>query len=183
MNDAENLSRLLGHLPPALFREFIRDEFDVVMPAAEPRESRRRQRSAMDAALTTLEVADQRKMEELAERIVLLSDGLGQDVVDGLRNDIRGDAGRKAFDEIRNQYERALWLHRNHPDLFEEALNSREADLFRQSGACYSGFKAPRWLRITEPCDEDHPAAVPLPPRQHAGRGARPRNGQARGLA
>jgi hypothetical protein len=32
MNDAENLSKLLGHLPPAVFREFMVDEFSLAMP-------------------------------------------------------------------------------------------------------------------------------------------------------
>jgi hypothetical protein len=32
MNDAENLSKLLGHLPPAVFREFMVEEFELTMP-------------------------------------------------------------------------------------------------------------------------------------------------------
>src|SRR5690554_4491786 len=32
MNDAENLSKLLGHLPPEVFREFMVNEFHLAMP-------------------------------------------------------------------------------------------------------------------------------------------------------
>jgi len=37
MNDAENLSKLLGHLPPAVFREFMVVEFHAILtPAFHP---------------------------------------------------------------------------------------------------------------------------------------------------
>ena len=32
MNDAENLSKLLGHLPPAVFRSFMAAKFSLEMP-------------------------------------------------------------------------------------------------------------------------------------------------------
>ena len=32
MNDAEHLSKLLGHLPPPVFREFMVGEFALAMP-------------------------------------------------------------------------------------------------------------------------------------------------------
>ena len=76
----------------------------------------------------------------MAERIVLLSDGAGQDVVEGLRDEIVEEASRKAFAAIRNQYERALWLHSNATEIFKEALDARQADVFRQRTSCYSGF-------------------------------------------
>ena len=35
-------------------------------------------------------------------------------------------------------------------DLFEEALNARQADIFRQSPSCYSGYMAPKDLSVLE---------------------------------
>jgi hypothetical protein len=40
MNDAENLSKLLGHLPPEVFREFMVNEFHLAMPDLDPKKLR-----------------------------------------------------------------------------------------------------------------------------------------------
>lgn len=85
MNDAENLSKLLGHLPPAVFREFMVDEFGLAMPDVNAKKPKKEQREQMEAMLTALEVGERQRIEEVAERIVLLSDGAGQDVIDGSR--------------------------------------------------------------------------------------------------
>lgn len=45
MNDAENLTKLLGHLPPAVFREFMADEFSLAMPDLD---TKRRKRSSVN---------------------------------------------------------------------------------------------------------------------------------------
>jgi hypothetical protein len=42
MNDAENLSKLLGHLPPAVFREFMVDEFGLAMPDLDAKKPKQR---------------------------------------------------------------------------------------------------------------------------------------------
>ena len=83
MNDAENLSKLLGHLPPAVFREFMVDEFSLAMPDLDTKKPKKEQREQMEAVLTALGVSERQRIEEVAERIVLLSDGAGQDVIDG----------------------------------------------------------------------------------------------------
>ena len=150
MNDAENLSKLLGHLPPAVFREFMVDEFGLAMPDVDAKKPKKDQREAMEAVLSALSVSERQRIEEVAERIVLLSDGAGQDVVDGFKDDIFDDAAREAFVAIPNQYERALWLHLHEPALFEEALNARQADVFRQSASCYSGYVAPKDLTVLD---------------------------------
>ena len=85
---------------------------------------------------------ERQRIEEVAERIVLLSDGAGQDVIDGFRT-TSSMTPPETFAAIPNQYERALWLHVNEPVIFEEALNARQADVFRQSASRYSGFMAP----------------------------------------
>lgn len=157
MNDAENLSKLLSHLPPAAFHEFMQRGFAVVLDPLDPKQGKREQRAGMAAALSALTVGKRQRIEEVAERLVLLSDGAGQDVIEGLRADICGGAAREAFAAIPNQYERALWLHTHEPLLFDEALSARQADVFRQSSACYSGFIAPAGLRVAD--DEPSRAA------------------------
>ena len=149
MNDAENLSKLLGHLPPAVFREFMATKFGLAMPDLDAKQPKREQRAAMEAVLAALAVSVRQRIEEVAERIVLLSDGAGQDVIEGFRQDIVDEEDRKTFAALPNQYERALWLYRNAPLVFEEALNARQADVFRQSAACYSGFLAPKGLAVS----------------------------------
>jgi len=79
MNDAENLSKLLGHLPPAVFREFMVDEFDLAMSDLDAKKPKKEQREQMEAVLSVLGVGERQRIEEVAERIVLLSDGAGQD--------------------------------------------------------------------------------------------------------
>lgn len=150
MNDAENLSKLLGHLPPAVFREFMVEEFELTMPALDKKQTKRDQRAEMETVLSGLDINHRQCIEEVAERIVLLSDGAGQDVIEGFRDDIFDPKDQEAFAGIRNQYERALWLHINAPTLFDEAMNARQADVFRQSASCYSGFIAPKDLSVLE---------------------------------
>jgi hypothetical protein len=150
MNDAENLSKLLGHLPPAVFREFMVGEFSLAMPDLDKKQGKQEQRAVMEPVLSALDVSARRKIEEVAERIVLLSDGAGQDVIEGISQDIVGDDAKAAFAAIPNQYERALWLYLNTPALFEEALNARQADVFRQSASCYSGYVAPKDLTVLD---------------------------------
>lgn len=153
MNDAENLSKLLGHLPPAIFRDFMVNEFALGMPPLDAKKLKKEQREPMEAVLTAIDFAQRQKIEEVAERIVLLSDGPGQDVVDGFRDSIFSDDDREAFDLLRNQFERALWLYTNEPDIFKEALDARQADVFRQSASCYSGFVAPIALAVLTDAD------------------------------
>jgi hypothetical protein len=148
MNDAENLSKLLSHLPPAVFREFMASVLGIPMPDLDAKQTKRKQRAVMEAVLMALGVSVRQHLEEVAERIVLLSDGAGQDVIEGFREDIIDDDDRKTFAALPNQYERALWLYRNAPLVFDEALNARQADVFRQSAACYSGFLAPKGLAV-----------------------------------
>lgn len=156
MNDAENIAKLMGHLPPAVFHDFVVSEFSIEMPTPDSKKSKKAQREAMELSLAALEVGQRQKIEEVSERIVLLSDGAGQDVVDGFREGIFDENDLKLFDALRNQYERALWLRANAPELFNEALDARQADVFRQSISCYSGFIAPKNLPVlADPAAKD----------------------------
>lgn len=150
MNDSENLSKLLGHLPPTVFRQFMVDEFSLTMPVLDKKQGKQEQRAVMEPVLSALDVSARRKIEEVVERIVLLSDGAGQDVIEGISQDIEGEEVRATFAAIPNQYERALWLYLNVPALFEEALNARQADVYRQSVSCFSGYVAPKDLSVLD---------------------------------
>ena len=150
MNDAENLSKLLGYLPPAVFQSFMAAKFSLEMPELDKKATKKDQRAGMEAVLTALDVSARQRIEEVAEQIILLSDGPGQDVLDGFSQEIFDDEARAQFEGIRSQYERALWIYLNECDLFEEALNARQADIFRQSASCYSGYKAPKNLTVLD---------------------------------
>ncbi len=148
MNDAENLTKLLSHLPPETFHNFITNEIGILLAPLDPKESKKKQRKAMEDALSAIDVTRRQKIEEIAERIVLLTDGAGQDVIEGFSGNIFDESDREDFAALRNQYQRALWLYVNEPNLFKEALDSRQADIFRQSVSCYSGFIAPTALSV-----------------------------------
>jgi len=58
MNDAENLSKLLGHLPPAVFRSFMAAKFSLEMPDLDKKAAKKDQRAGMEAVLAALDVSD-----------------------------------------------------------------------------------------------------------------------------
>lgn len=144
LDDAENLTKLLGHLPPATFRAFMEKQFAIPMPTLDVKSRQKKQRHAMEEVLAALDATHRQKIEEAAEKLVLLSDGPGQDVIDGLCADIADET----FSALGNQYERALWLYANQSELFKDALDARQADVFRQNTSCYSGFVAPKNLAV-----------------------------------
>ena len=49
MNDAENLSKLLGHLPPAVFQSFMAAKFSLEMPDLDKKATKKDQRAGMEA--------------------------------------------------------------------------------------------------------------------------------------
>ena len=94
MNDAENLTKLLVHLPPSIAYHFLTAEIGLTLPKLDPKQGKRVHRAALEAGLATLPVRERQKIDEVAERIVLLSDGAGQDVVEGFREDIFDETSR-----------------------------------------------------------------------------------------
>lgn len=148
MNDLENLNKLLTHLPYHQFRAFIHQNFDLSLENLEEEKSVRAQRQKTRTALVALPIDKRLLMEDVAEKIVLLSDGPGQDVLDGFRQCLFTEAERAEVEALSNQYQRAIWFYENAPDSFKEALDARQADVFRQSQACYSGYKVPSDLKV-----------------------------------
>ena len=67
MNDAENLTKLLGHLPPAVFREFMADEFSLAMPDLDTKKPKKEQREQMEAVLSALGVGERQRIEEVGD--------------------------------------------------------------------------------------------------------------------
>ncbi len=148
--DAESLSKLLAHLAPAVFRGFMVEDFGLTLPELDVKQGKQAQRAAMGALLAALAVSARREIEEEAERIVLMADGAGQDVIEGFVQEMPEEADRASYAEQPDQYARALWLYRSDPALFDRALNARQADVFRQSASCYSGFVAPVALAVQD---------------------------------
>lgn len=146
MKDARNLSKLLRSLPPKAFRDFLVNRFKLPFFGIRTRATLKVQRETINSVLSELEVQTRQDIEEIAEEIVLLSDGPGQDVVAGIRNSALNSKQKNEMSALKNQYERALWLFQNTQELFKAALYSRQADVFRQSPSCYSGYEAPKNL-------------------------------------
>ena len=67
MNDAENLSKLLGHLPPDVFRDFMVGEFSLAMPELDKKQGKQEQRAVMEPVLSALGVSERQKIEEVAD--------------------------------------------------------------------------------------------------------------------
>ncbi|BCO30078.1 hypothetical protein TspCOW1_01810 [Thiohalobacter sp. COW1] len=151
MNDAENLSKMLNHVQPDYFRKFIAEHFQVELQEIDPKKGKREIRAGFADTLSSLPVAERQKMEELAEKIVLLTDGPGQDAVDSVRYEHFTEAAQQeAFEKLGNQYDRSLWLFGEDLRLFNEAIDARSAAVFRQSASCYSGFIGPKDLVLRE---------------------------------
>jgi hypothetical protein len=157
MNDAENLTQLLDHLPPAVFRDFLAREFALAIPTHNVKRSPQKQRTHMAAVLSGIDVVRRQSIENVAETILLLSDTRGQQVVDGFRESIRNTPARAAFDTLRNPYERALWLYQQEPVVFYDALDAQLADNVRPRAPCYAGFVAPKHLAVGTNADAINP--------------------------
>jgi len=142
MTDYEYISKLIRHLPPVVCRTFLVEQTAVEIPELNTKDTLTAQRGALSAHMSEISFHTLQKLEEVCESIALLSDGPGQDVIEGIKQEINKDKGLEAFSALRNPYQKSLWFFEHEPSLFEEALNSRQADLFRQSQSCYSGFLA-----------------------------------------
>ena len=88
MNDAENLTKLLQHLSPEHFQRVLVDRFGLAMPELERVKTKTEHCQALETLLTALSVAERQRIEEIAEQIILLTDGAGQDIVCGFRRQI-----------------------------------------------------------------------------------------------
>ena len=150
MIDSEHLAKLLSHLRPDSFRRFLQDEFGYTLAPVEPGLGLRAQRRTLAMELASLPLAQRRRFEAVAEDITLLANAAGQEVMEGICADALSAAEQQDFSAQPNQYERALWLSLHQPTLFLDALDARQADLFRQSIRCYSGFIAPTGLTLVD---------------------------------
>ncbi|HRH77229.1 MAG TPA: hypothetical protein PK129_07765 [Cellvibrionaceae bacterium] len=144
MNDAEYLTQLLGYLPPPIFRAFLQNEFNYSLPLLDDKTPYKQQRNAFFTALSQLESSCRQHMDDSAESIIVLSDECGQRVLEGFARDLCDESRFHALTTLPDQYQRALWLYTHERALFNEALQTRQADIVRTNITCYSGFKAPK---------------------------------------
>ena len=65
MNDAENLNKLLAHLPPPIAYHFLTGEIGLSLPKLDPKQGKRVQRAALEAGLAALPVRERQKIDEV----------------------------------------------------------------------------------------------------------------------
>ena len=165
MQDSEHLSKLINHVEPMFFETFMSDYFGISLFQILRSNTKRGLRESYISQLSELKAKDRIDIEKLAERVLSLTDGPGQDAIDSLRCECLSFEERRELDKLANQYERSLWLYANARQYFDEAFNIRLADIFRQSSTCYSGYIGPVGLFITlaqEDMASFHKAAAEL---------------------
>lgn len=150
MNDAEYLNTLLGYLPPPQFRAFVQAEFNYCLPLFDDQTPYKVQREAFSAALSQIDVGRRQQMNEQAESILLLSDEVGQQVLEGFARDLGDKARYWQLTALPDQYQRALWLYTHERSVFNDALQTRQADIVRNNLTCYAGFTAPKHLPVLD---------------------------------
>ncbi len=87
MKDAQNLAKLLGHLPPKVFRAFMIEELNATLPELQEKDGKRKQRAEMAQDINALPISSRQNMEEIAEKIAFLCDVPGQDALDWRKAD------------------------------------------------------------------------------------------------
>ena len=154
MQDSEHLSKLINHVEPMFFETFMADYFGISLFQMLSTNTKRELRHSYVSQLSELKAKERIEIERLAERVLALADGPGQDAVESLRCECLSFEERRELDKLANQYERSLWLYANARQYFDEALNIRLADIYRQSTTCYSGYVGPIGL-VVEPEQSD----------------------------
>lgn len=149
MADTENLGKLIRHLDPAHFEAFMMDYFGLPLFQMIPGKTSRIVRESYLEQIAALSFDERQEMEQLAERILLLTDDPGQDAIKCMMLECLDFEQRRGLEKQANQYERSLWLYTHAPSYFEKALNIRLADLCRQSRTWCSGYVGPKDLAIS----------------------------------
>lgn len=152
MLDAENLNKLISHLPPPLARSLLIERFKLEIPALDDHAPKQVQREMIFHSLAALSLDDRQTIEREAERILQLTDQIGRDVMAGHSTALT-PVEKETFSALPNQFERAVWLFMHAAGVFEQALQSRLADLLHQSRTFYTGFVAPKALALKDDTD------------------------------
>jgi len=148
MIDAENLCKLIRKIPPDTGRDFLTRHFEIELPELDSKQNLTQQRRQLCDALEALSIKARQHIEQAAEGIMLLSDAAGQDALASLCTKHLTDESKSTISAITSPCLRSLWFYENAHRLFVDALNARQADIYRQSQTCYSGFVAPPNLEI-----------------------------------
>ena len=103
MIDAENLTRLLGHLPPKTFHELVVESFRVPLAALDEKQNKTEQRAAMSEQLLALPIgcADEHLAfpgtlslaDDTLRAVEAISAAGGRDHAVTLANEFTRDAG------------------------------------------------------------------------------------------
>lgn len=156
MKDSENLTKLLNGSSPHLFRLVITLNFDVKLPEIEPDSGKRSIRNSFKDVICNISQISRKKINEWAEKINLLTDAVGRDVMESIRYDQLDKSKHEEFDQLANQFDRSLWLLNNELILFNEALDRRLADIFRQKKTCYTDFDGPKNVPLKQASEVDY---------------------------
>jgi hypothetical protein len=119
MTDYEYISKLIRHLPPVACRTFLVEQTAVEIPEVNTKDTLTAQRALLTTHMSELSVHTLQKLDEICESIALLSDGPGQDVIEGIKQEIDTDKGLEALSALRNPYQRSLWFFEHAPRLFD----------------------------------------------------------------
>ena len=111
MLDAENLNKLISHLPPPLARSLLVERFKLEIPELDDKTHKQVQREVIFQVLAALPLDDRQTIERDAERILQLTDQVGRDVMAGHSTALT-PAEKDTFSALPNQFERAVWLAR-----------------------------------------------------------------------
>lgn len=152
MLDAENLNKLISHLPPPLARSLLIERFALEIPPLDDAALKQIQRETIFQILAALPLDDRQAIERDAERILQLTDQVGRDVMAGHSTALT-PVEKESFSALPNQFERAVWLFMHAASVFDQALQSRLADLLHQSRTFYTGFVAPKSLVLKDDTD------------------------------
>ena len=85
MTDYEYISKLIRHLPPVVCRTFLAEQTAVEIPELNTKDTLTAQRGVLSAHMSEISFHTLQKLEETCESIALLSDGPGQDVIEGIK--------------------------------------------------------------------------------------------------
>ncbi len=147
MLDTENLVRLINRADPVVLKGVLKDSHGHILPQIIEKEPKRSVRAKYLESLRFLSKKERYKLDDWAERINFLTGPQGADILDALRDKLNKDQ-LASYEFVGNQYDRSLWLFKNAPLIFMEAIDIKLADDFRQSMRCYSGFVGPIGLQV-----------------------------------
>jgi hypothetical protein len=150
LRDAINLSKLVRHSDPVLFRRVVTIRFGAVVPEPPKDQLTPATRRQFLECLHFMSPELRKEIDEWAEPIKLLADVEGQDAVECMRLTGFDEEQRAILDGMENQYDRSLWLCCDMPGIFRDALDLRYAAILRRSASFCSRYHVPGGLPFVD---------------------------------